>query len=126
MPDVTTTQTPAPETPAISPACQVFRRPNRSSPKWTRTGAESAAPRTERISEPMAAKFPTKRAPSKLTTQARHEAQCSICSHNDREEIDRSFVHWASSVRLAEEYMVARSTLYRHAHATGLLARRQK
>ena len=74
----------------------------------------------------MAANFSTKRAPSKPATQARHESQCSICAHSDREEIDREFVNWASSVQLAEDYMLARTSLYRHAHATGLFTRRQK
>jgi hypothetical protein len=76
--------------------------------------------------EPMAAKSTTKRAPSKPATQARHESQCSICAHPDRAEIDREFVNWASSIRLAEHYVLARTSLYRHAHATGLFARRQK
>jgi hypothetical protein len=60
------------------------------------------------------------------TTQARHESQCSICAHSLREEIDREFVNWGSSVRIANQHKLSRTCLYRHAHATGLFAKRQR
>jgi hypothetical protein len=56
----------------------------------------------------------------------RHESQCTICAHPQREEIDRDFVSWASSTRIAKDYKLARTSLYRHAHATGLFPKRQK
>ncbi len=57
---------------------------------------------------------------------ARHESQCTICAHPQREEIDRDFASWASSARITKGYKVARTSLYRHAHATGLFPKRQK
>ena len=56
----------------------------------------------------------------------RHESQCTICAHPQREEIDRDFVSWASSTTIAKTYKLARTSLYRHAHATGLFPKRQK
>ena len=57
---------------------------------------------------------------------ARHESQCTICGHPQRVEIDRDFVNWGSSVRIAKDYKLGRTSLYRHAHATGLFTKRQK
>ena len=56
----------------------------------------------------------------------RHESQCAICAHPQREEIDRDFANWASSAKITKAYKVARTSLYRHAHATGLFLKRQK
>ncbi len=60
-----------------------------------------------------------------MPDSVRHESQCTICAHPQREEIDRDFVTWASSTRIAKEYRLARTSIYRHAHATGLFLRRQ-
>jgi len=51
----------------------------------------------------------------------RHSSHCGICSHPQREEIERDFVHWVSPQQIALEYKLShRSCVYRHAHATGL------
>jgi hypothetical protein len=61
-----------------------------------------------------------------VPSPARHESQCTICAHPQREEIDRDFVDWASSTRISKDYKLARTSLYRHAHATGLFPKRRK
>jgi hypothetical protein len=56
-----------------------------------------------------------------LTYLERHEAKCTICNHEDREEIDEDFVHWLNPYRIAARYTLHdRSAVYRHARATGL------
>jgi hypothetical protein len=57
----------------------------------------------------------------------RHARRCTICSHPDRDAIEGDFIRWASPRRLAKDYQIAdRVSLYRHAHATGLFARRRR
>jgi len=56
----------------------------------------------------------------------RHGAKCSVCAHPQREEIDHAFVDWLSPSRIAKIYKLSRDSIYRHARATGLFARRQK
>lgn len=47
-----------------------------------------------------------------------HEANCTICAHARRENIERDFVAWRSRSAIAAEYALPdRSTVYRHAHA---------
>ncbi|HEV2489965.1 MAG TPA: hypothetical protein VGT03_09175 [Candidatus Acidoferrales bacterium] len=58
---------------------------------------------------------------------SRHARKCAICTHPRREEIDDDFFHWYSPVQIYNEYdLPSVSTLYRHAEATGLLARRRR
>ena len=55
----------------------------------------------------------------------RHRRKCTICAHPYRERIDDDFVNWRSTVDIAENYRLdGRGCIYRHAHATGLMARR--
>jgi hypothetical protein len=57
----------------------------------------------------------------------RHRRNCSICAHAQREAIEGEFIAWRSPAMIATEYRLAdRSSLYRHAHATGLFAKRQR
>ena len=58
--------------------------------------------------------------------QGRHEAQCSICKHAQRAEIDREFVRWGNTTNIAESYGLSRDSIYRHAHATALFPKRQR
>jgi hypothetical protein len=56
-----------------------------------------------------------------------HARKCAICKHPDRQAIDDDFINWRSHHAIAVEYQLpARSSLYRHAEATGLLARRRR
>jgi hypothetical protein len=55
----------------------------------------------------------------------RHNRKCSVWRHADRAAIDQDFLSWHSPDRIAEEYGIAdHSSIYRHAHATGLFRRR--
>lgn len=62
----------------------------------------------------------------KPTSQGRHEYHCRICSHPKRVEIEQTFVTWNSPVRISKEYGVSRDSVYRHAHALGLMAKRRR
>jgi hypothetical protein len=56
----------------------------------------------------------------------RHEARCSICSDERRQEIEQDFVAWVGPSRIAKKYKVTRDALYRHAHALDLMSRRRQ
>jgi hypothetical protein len=57
----------------------------------------------------------------------RHQRACSVCGHAQREEIEGAFISWRSPGAIAEEYGLAdRASVYRHAHAFGLFAKRQR
>jgi hypothetical protein len=56
-----------------------------------------------------------------------HRIKCNVCKHPDRGAIDEAFLRWQSPISLARTYGLAdRSSIYRHARATGLLSRRRK
>lgn len=55
----------------------------------------------------------------------RHEAQCGICRHPQRAEIEREFLDWSSPREIGAEYKISKTALYRHAEATGLVERRR-
>jgi hypothetical protein len=57
----------------------------------------------------------------------RHATECKICAHEQREEIERDFINWKSPATIAKQYKLAnRASIYRHAHALGLFAKRQR
>jgi hypothetical protein len=62
----------------------------------------------------------------RIVNQGRHEARCLICAHQDREQIEQSFVAWVSPAKIAEEHSVSRDGVYRHAHAMGLMEKRRR
>jgi hypothetical protein len=65
--------------------------------------------------------------PEKPVNLGRHQRNCSICSHADREEIEGDFIGWRSPAIIAAEYgLRERASVYRHAHALGLFAKRQR
>ncbi|MGH9729132.1 MAG: hypothetical protein ACRD4V_11160 [Candidatus Acidiferrales bacterium] len=56
----------------------------------------------------------------------RHAAQCRICNHPDRASIEFDFLNWRSPWDLVNHYHLrSLTTIYRHAHATGLFGRRR-
>ena len=59
-------------------------------------------------------------APEPTVNQGRHEAQCSICKHARREEIEHQFLTWASPHKIAKAFGVCRDSIYRHARAFDL------
>src|SRR5664279_1149618 len=57
----------------------------------------------------------------------RHQRACSVCAHQQREEIEAAFIGWRSPAAIAEEFGLAdRTSVYRHAHALGLFPKRQR
>ena len=57
----------------------------------------------------------------------RHRKNCSVCAHEDHEEINLEFVAWRSPAAIAVEYGLSdRRVIYRHAHALGLFAKRDR
>ncbi|MHB8756095.1 MAG: hypothetical protein ACYC92_14240 [Candidatus Acidiferrales bacterium] len=57
----------------------------------------------------------------------RHRRRCAICHHPELEEIEAEFIRWADPHDLVDDYQLpSRSAIYRHAEATGLLARRRR
>ena len=64
---------------------------------------------------------------SKSVNIGRHAAGCKICAHAQRDEIEQDFVNWRGPAEIARAYKLSdRSSVYRHAHALGLFARRQR
>jgi len=57
----------------------------------------------------------------------RHRRRCVICHHPELEEIEAEFIRWANPRDILHDYQLpSRSAIYRHAEATGLLARRRR
>jgi hypothetical protein len=57
----------------------------------------------------------------------RHQRCCTVCQHEQREEIEAGFVAWRSPASIAQEFGLGdRNSVYRHAHALGLFAKRQR
>ena len=56
-----------------------------------------------------------------------HKRRCTICNHPDRLSIEDDFLHWRSPTEITIEYNISdRSSIYRHARAFGLAARRKR
>src|SRR5271168_1482210 len=63
----------------------------------------------------------------KQVSLGRHQRNCSVCSHPEREEIEADFIAWRSPATIAGEYGLGdRASVYRHAHALGLFTKRQR
>jgi hypothetical protein len=58
--------------------------------------------------------------------QGRHEAQCSICKHAQREEIEQQFLRWTSPDTITKTFGICRDSIYRHARAFDLLEPRRR
>ncbi len=63
---------------------------------------------------------------AKVVSQGRHEAQCSVCSHQQKDEIERAFVGWSSLAAIEKDFGVSRDSVYRHARAFRLLEERRR
>jgi hypothetical protein len=65
--------------------------------------------------------------PESSVNIGRHQRNCSVCGHEQREEIEAAFISWRSPAVIAEEYGLSdRSSVYRHANALGLFPKRQR
>ena len=57
----------------------------------------------------------------------RHAANCRICKHSRRQDIEDDFVAWVSPAKIAVDYKLRdRSTIYRHARALNLFPKRRR
>jgi hypothetical protein len=78
-----------------------------------------------------------KTSPDPPSSMERHSRKCAICAHPARQAIDQAFLHrsrdrvWADDsaqqnvVQIVTDYnLPSLSSLYRHAHATGLMQTR--
>lgn len=64
--------------------------------------------------------------PTHRVNLARHAAKCRLCNHPSRAAIEFDFLNWRNPFDLVKSYNLrSLSTIYRHAHATGLLGRRR-
>ena len=56
-----------------------------------------------------------------------HQRRCAICTHPDREAIEEAFLQWRSPYHLRSEFKLpSRTSVYRHAQALGLFAKRRR
>ena len=89
--------------------------------------ASSAPPSTSPTS-PTPFAFMPSAAPSRTPPDfSRHSRRCCVCLHPDRDAIEGDFIRWRSPELIAREYKLAnRTSIYRHAHCTGLFAWRRR
>lgn len=66
------------------------------------------------------------RALERKDTRDHHERHCTVCNSPDREAIEEGFLHWNSPYDLGREYEVGYRAVFRHAHARGLFAMRER
>jgi hypothetical protein len=66
------------------------------------------------------------RAYKNLSPRQRHSRLCTVCQHPDRDAIEEEFIHWHNPNDTRYDYQISRAALYRHAHAVGLFARRER
>ncbi|HKV03980.1 MAG TPA: hypothetical protein VJO53_02610 [Candidatus Acidoferrales bacterium] len=65
--------------------------------------------------------------PDSATSLGRHERKCSVCNHPDRDAIEQEFLRWYAPEDIARDHDIPHaSSIYRHAHATGLFERRSR
>jgi hypothetical protein len=62
----------------------------------------------------------------KSVSRACHAGRCKLCHHPKREEIEREWTDWGNTAQMADQYGLTRDSIYRHAHALGLFAKRQR
>ena len=65
--------------------------------------------------------------PTRRLSLATHTRHCSICKHPQCAEIEADFLDWVGPREIAREYNLgSHTTVYRHAHALGLFAKRER
>jgi hypothetical protein len=63
---------------------------------------------------------------SAQVNKGRHEAQCSVCKHPQRTEIEQEFLTWKSPDKTATAFELSRDAIYRHARAMNLFEPRRR
>jgi hypothetical protein len=99
-------------------------RPSAAATAIIEVAARKAKPRPRKKLHPKKKK--TSRPPERLSRLELHQSHCNICGYEDQDEIDEAFVSWENVRRIAEDYDLDRRAIYRHAHATGLFAKRDR
>jgi hypothetical protein len=62
----------------------------------------------------------------KQPSLGRHKRRCTVCHHPERDLIEQEFLRWSSPYEISEAFdLKDPSSIYRHAHAFGLFARRR-
>lgn len=56
----------------------------------------------------------------------RHERDCNVCHHPQSAEIEREWIAWGDTTEIAKRHHVTRDSIYRHAHARALFAKRRR
>lgn len=72
-----------------------------------------------------ASKTPSGKSPAGAKA-SRHERDCKVCGHPQREEIEREWISWGDTSEIAKAYSLSRDSIYRHAHAVGLFDKRRR
>lgn len=84
---------------------------------------ESSVRRARGIRQPRGSGEPGR---SVRANPSRHATKCRVCNHPDRAAIEFDFLNWRNPADLARSYRLRDlSTIYRHAHATGLFSKRR-
>jgi hypothetical protein len=78
--------------------------------------------RTERAARSGATKSKSRSA----SARDHHSRHCTVCNHPERAAIEEEFIHWHDPSEIGLDYEVGRRAVYRHAHAAGLFARRER
>jgi|GEM_PF-2223185 len=105
-----------PFTPLPSPA-----NPNQRAARKTRKSRTRKTPPSRKPRSPKA--FATTEPGSPLE---RHARKCRICHHPERDAIEADFIEWRHPARIAEDYDLDYSAIYRHARAVGILQLRRE
>jgi hypothetical protein len=64
--------------------------------------------------------------PDSAYSFGRHTRKCAVCNHPDRDAIEQEFLRWYAPQDIARDHDIPyASSIYRHAHATGLFERRR-
>lgn len=63
---------------------------------------------------------------SELSSRKRHERDCKVCHHSQRMKIEREWITWGDTTLIAKQHRLTRDSIYRHAHANGLFAKRRR
>lgn len=58
--------------------------------------------------------------------QSRHERDCKLCRHPQREIVEQEWASWGDTSEIARTYSLSRDSIYRHAHALGLFEKRRR
>ncbi len=103
-------------------------KPASTTPKPPRIQGNKPAPsrNRKRTKQRAASARPQPTRAQQTLEASHHQCHCNICSHPDRAHIEADFIEWAQPCDIAREYNISRASIYRHARAVGLFARRRR